>query len=106
MSEMVDILDDHHDYVPCSSSTIEIDVTGDLEIVQFDSFHQIVYFGDQLTVERMRGAQGARCNSEHGIQQLKGFVPAVTDWHAKVSFLDVSPLYSIRMLNTCTVNFL
>ena len=76
-----------------------VDVPGEeeCESIRLDSFHCILYYGDQLTVERMRGAQAVRSNSENGIQQLKGFVPAVADCHAKVSFLGVS-IYEI--LNT------
>ena len=88
----IDILDDHHQYVPYSSVMAYVDVPGEeeCESIRLDSFQCILYYGDQLTVEHMRGAQAVRSNSENGIQQLKGFVPAVPDWHAKVSFLGLS----------------
>ena len=60
------------------------------ESIHTDCFHRILCYGDQLTVERIRGAQAVRLNSENGIMQLRGFFPAVTNWHAKVSFLGVS----------------
>lgn len=89
---MVDILDEHHQYVPVSSSTTLEDIPGQLEkeSIQIDSFHKILGFGDQLTVERMRCAQSIRSNSENGIKKLQGFVPAISDWHVKVSLLGVS----------------
>ena len=91
VSEMVSILEDHHQYVPSSSVMVK-EVVGldEVEVMRLDSFHNIIYNGDQLTVERMRGAQAIRSNSENGIDQLRGFIPAVADWHAKVSFLGVS----------------
>ena len=88
VSEMVSLLEDHHQYVPSSSVMVK-EVVG-VEVMRLDSFHNIIYNGDQLTVERMRGAQAIRSNSENGIDQLRGFVPVVADWHAKVSFLGVS----------------
>ena len=94
VSDMVDILDDHHQYVPSSSAMEAVTITNEeeSEYIRLDSLHIILYFGDQLTVEHMRGAQAVRSNSENGIQQLRGFIPAVADWHAKVSFLGVSAL--------------
>ena len=38
----------------------------------------------------MRCAQSIRSNSENGIKKLQGFVPAISDWHVKVSLLGVS----------------
>lgn len=59
VSDMVDVLDEHHQYVPISSSTISEDIPGQLEkeSIQIDSFHKILGFRDQLIVERMRCAQ-------------------------------------------------
>ncbi len=39
-----------------------------------------------------------RCNSEDMVKKLKGFIPAVSDWHAKVSLLSVSIDTSIMLL--------
>ena len=92
VADMVDILDELHQYVPSSSITTIEDIPGqeEGESIRLDCFHRILCYGDQLTVERIRGAQAVRLNSENGIMQLRGFIPAVTDWHAKVSFLGVS----------------
>ena len=92
VAEMVDILDHHHQFVPTISQTVQVDVPNqcEKESLKVDSFHTILFHGDQLTVERMRSAQSIRANSEDGTQQLKGFLPVVADWHTKVSFLGVS----------------
>ena len=91
VSDVVDILDEHHYYVPSSSVIEPVTVLDDEdEYIRLDSLHTLLYFGDQLTVERMRGAKAVRSNSENQIQQLKGFIPAICDWHAEVSFLSVS----------------
>ena len=67
--EPVTVLDDEDEY-----------------IIRLDSLHTLLYFGDQLTVERMRGAKAVCPNSENQIQQLKGFIPAICNWHAKLAF--------------------
>ena len=93
---MVDILLDHHQYIPSSCANVMVDVPGQSEEeMRLDCFHKVLYFGDQLTLERIRGAQAVRSNSENGTERLEGIVPAITDWHAKASFLGVS-LYSIQ----------
>ena len=88
VADMVDILDELHQYVQSSSITTVEDIPGqeEGESICLDCFHRILSYDDQLTVERIRGAQAVRLNSENGIMQLRGFILAVTDWHAKVSF--------------------
>ena len=91
VSDMVDILLDHHQYVPSSSANIMVDVPGQSEEeMRLDAIHKLLYFGDQLTAECIRGAQAIRSNSENDIERLEGIIPAITDWHTKVSFLGVS----------------
>ena len=89
---MVAILNKHQQYVPSSTSTTEAEVAGsqDTDLLQLDTFHTLLFHGDQLTVERMRSAQAIQANSETGKGKLKGIIPVVADWHAKVNFLGVS----------------
>lgn len=54
-----------------------------------ENFHHILIGGDQLTAERIRGAQSMRRNSTHAAGRLEGFIPVSEDWHAKVCFLEV-----------------
>jgi L1 cell adhesion molecule like protein len=100
--EMVNILETLHQYVPSISSNKLIFAPGNSvpDEIKHDEFHKIglqlytvhVYTiqGDQLTIERIRSAQGIRANSENATKKLNGFIPMITDWHAKVSFLGVS----------------
>ena len=46
--------------------------------------------GDQKTASRIKGCQRIRSNAERGKDQLKGFVPVIEDWHAKMCLLEVS----------------
>ena len=45
--------------------------------------------GDQLTAARARGAQKAKVNALTPKSRLEGLVPAVEDWHTKVTLLTV-----------------
>lgn len=94
-SDMIDILHILHQYVPTLSSNKEVSVSGSSESdkIRIDHFHKILIQGDQLTVERVRSAQGIRDNAHNGREKLKGFIPIVADWHAKVTLLDVSCTY-------------
>lgn len=52
-------------------------------------FKTLMFFGDQLTVERARSAQRARIASDTKEDSLNGLEPAATDWHAEANFLQV-----------------
>ena len=52
-------------------------------------FKTLMFFGDQLTVERARSAQKARITSDTKEDSLNGLEPAAADWHAEANFLQV-----------------
>ena len=60
--------------------------------IEHDTFHKILFGGDQLTVARARGSQRIRINSETGVDRLQGLVPVAEDWHTLVILLGVSIL--------------
>ena len=84
---MLDILKHLHKYVLMveSSSTEVVDVDGVEEetTVTHQELHKILLGGDQLTVERARGIQDIRENSDNPSHRLEGLVPTCEDWHAK-----------------------
>ena len=45
--------------------------------------------GDQMTVTRIRSAQGIRVMSDSS-HALRNLVPFAGDWHAKVNYMEVS----------------
>lgn len=51
---------------------------GDSEKVQSESVHHLLTGGDQLTVERIGGAQSSK-NSMHDAGCLEGFIPVSED---------------------------
>lgn len=79
--EMADIMDTLHSFVPM------VDVSTDH--VECQVFSKVLYGGDQLTVERGRGALRCRRNHTQPVEQLKGLVPVIADWHAKQCPLQV-----------------
>ena len=98
---MVDIMRSLHDYVPVKSSLCTESIPGDAEEIEIvkDTFHKIVFGGDQLTVARARGSQRIRKNSERGRDRLEGLIPACEDWHTKLCLLGVR---CVKQKETCT----
>ena len=91
MDEMVDILAYLHQYVPMKTSNQVISVPGteESEVIESEDLHHILIGGDQLTVERIKGAQSLQKDSTHAAGRFEGFLPVSKDWHAKVCFLQV-----------------
>lgn len=50
----------------------------------------LMFFGDQLTVERARSSKKARVASDTPAEALDGLEPAAADWHAEANFLQVT----------------
>lgn len=93
-AEMIEILEDLHQYVPRVSSTSEksvtVDGTEEVSSIFQDTFHKILLGGDQLTAARVRGAKKVRSDSERPLHRLEGLEAACEDWHAKGVLLGVS----------------
>lgn len=81
---MCHILSDLSKYVPSVSAEEELGNSSTSNVIQ------LLFFGDQLTVERARGAKILRSFHEGAISRLEGFVPAVADWHARMTLVKVS----------------
>jgi len=79
---MCHILNDLSKYVP---SAVSNDPEGGSRV----RIVQLLFFGDQLTVERARGAMVLRSLHENVINRLEGFVPAIADWHARMTLVKV-----------------
>ena len=77
-------------YMICSKGIVEVPTVNNYEEVTTEKLHHVLIGGDQLTAERVRGAQSMRQNSTHAAGRLEGYIPVSEDWHAKVCFLQVS----------------
>ena len=51
---------------------------------------EVLAGGDQLTVTRARSAIGIRRTHETNKKKLRGLVPVVEDWHARMTLMTVS----------------
>ena len=51
--------------------------------------YPILTGGDQFSVARYRAAQSVRTNDDSTAGRLKGFVPAIEDWHAQLALVKV-----------------
>ena len=56
-ADMIDILDTLHRTVS-SNEWVNVFDSSESDLIRIDSFHKILLQGDQLTVERIRSAQG------------------------------------------------
>ena len=94
LNDMVDILLELHKYVPMTRTTEAFDIAGpggcmEVEEIDICHFHHILLGGDQLTVARVRGSQGARRNMNNGKGRLEGLIPVIEDWHTKMCAMKV-----------------
>ena len=89
--DMVSILEHLQQYVPKNSMEQWVTDPDDQEEVQLmlDRFHNILFGGDQLTVERATGSKRDRSNECRGSERFEGLCPVIEDWHAKVCLLKV-----------------
>ena len=62
----------------------------------FPKGHKLLSGGDQLTCERLAGAQRQRMDGDTPREKLSLVEPQVEDWHTLMTFLSVSKV------NTCT----
>lgn len=93
LEEMVAIMEKLQYYIPHKRKTTSVPVPGkadEHESVHHDSFHHILFGGDQLTKVRAEGSQRIRANSHEGLDRLEGVIPVVEDWHAKQCLAGVS----------------
>ena len=88
---MCSILDVLATYVPAIESSKTVVIEDEEYEVDATKVYQLLLFGDQLTVARIRSASLIRCTTDTSIlEKFEGFTPAIADWHARAIFLDVS----------------
>ena len=74
IEDMVDILEHVQKYVPVTANGV---------------VHPLLFGGDQLTRERADGAKDAKLQSSSTMKKLRGILPKIEDWHARVVFMQV-----------------
>ena len=109
LDEMVEILDDKHKYVPykaLDATTTVPDHQSDIQVtVCHRNLHKILFGGDQLTVARVRGAQGMREGSQNAIGRLEGVIPVAEDWHTKLCLIEVRMNSFLEYFKVHNTNF-
>ena len=99
--DMVDIMNNLHQYIPTKTSITKHTVPDsdeEVEIVE-DTLHTVLFGGDQMTAARARGSQRIRTNSERGKDRLEGLKPVCEDWHAKLCLLGVCKKIVVCLIN-------
>ncbi len=90
-SDMIEIMDAVHQYVPCHvDPSVMVDGVPKKDVIE-----QCLFGGDLLTCERVRGAKRHRQDAATMVERLEGIEVVSEDWHAKMC------LFEVR----CSVNF-
>ena len=89
LNQMANIIESLSRYVPVHESTVSADIQGSSFNIDDSKLVNVLLFGDQLTVARVRGAMQLRDDDNTHLNRLEGFVPAIADWHARMCLLQV-----------------
>ena len=100
IDHMCKILDELQKYVPVK--TVREDITlpnGDVYTSEQESFFEIFLGGDQLTTTRARSAIAIRCTHDSNKEKLRGIIPVIEDWHARMTIENIILLVCIPYYN-------
>ena len=97
---MIDIMEHLQQYVPLETEVDKLTIPGVGEReVHADTFHHVLFGGDQLTAKRARGSQHVQSNSLRGKDRLEG-LKASSGRLAHESVSSWCKLYYIRVYMT------
>ena len=77
-------------YIPVQKVVEHVQVDDERYTHDRSKVIQIIFFGDQLTVARACSSITLHALHDTTIDQLKGFVPTIADWHTRQCLLMVS----------------
>lgn len=89
LKEMSEILLGLNAYVPVQEDLQTINIPGNTLSNPETKLSPRLLFGDQLTAVRARGAAALRIWHKIALDHLEGFVPAASDWHARLCLVTV-----------------
>ena len=92
VDEMCEVLDELSKYIPAKNCTNTYYLPNGEELALENEDckqYPILTGGDQFSVARYRAAQSVRTNDDSTAGRLKGFVPAIEDWHARLTLVKV-----------------
>ena len=98
LSDMCDIMGSFNPYIPAQISADVVTVNGKDHVYDSTKLMKILFFGDQLTAARARGAAILREPQKQKLDRLEGFIPAIADWHARMCLLQVCMLKKFSKL--------
>jgi len=103
--DMISILEHLTKYVPfVTTEDAVFDEKSNTMVPLIDHhIHDLLLGGDQLTVERVRGAQRTRDNANKKLESLQSFKGVVEDWHSGVALMKVSLYFYCIWMYACTV---
>lgn len=86
-----------HKYVPKKTYKVTYHLPEQFVCME-DRCYRTLFGGDQLTVCRSRSAQSARCNDDVSEERWDGLIPVTEDWHARMTLMRVSAVWSVYMI--------
>ena len=101
--EMCVILESIQKYIPAitQSRTVQLPNGESIECQETEMW-ETLFGGDQLTVDRAKGAIDIRYTHESEAERLEGIVPVIEDWHARMALLKVSSSYMFSVYHDST----
>ena len=99
-------------YVPVNYIEEKIDINGNLHVQPDTEMSPRLLFGDKLTSAWVRGPTALCCFHNTSLDRLEDFMPATSNWHARLSL--VTEVYTSPILNAiydlvfnrfCTIHF-
>ena len=89
LTEMCDVLDNFTTYVPMQESSKTLEMNGKSYTYDDTKLIQLLIFGDQLTVARIRGAEQLRDCQVEAKDTLQEFVAVIADCHSRICLVEV-----------------
>lgn len=89
LTEMCSMLDSFTKYVPIDESSKTIEINDKLYTYDDTKLIQLMSFGDQLTVARIRGAAQLRDSQTEAKDTLQAFIPIIANWHSRICLVEV-----------------
>ena len=86
---MCAVLDSFTTYVPMQESSKTLKMNGKSYTYDDTKLIQLLIFGDQLTVARIRGIEQLRDCQVEAKDTLQGFVAVIADWHSQICLVEL-----------------
>ena len=78
--------------LPTQTSQVTYHLPDEDYVCNEQSYHCVLFGGDQLTVCRSSGAQSAHSDDDMAEERCDGLIPATEDWQARLTLMKIQLL--------------